>query len=163
MATRMILLQFLSDSGVKTRPRFQGQDSGMKIFPHHLLYHMLKPKSQEKILVAPRSLRVLKILLFFSDRVPFRAHSDSVLFIFLGDWVFFRFLSDRVLFKSSVIGSSKGYSVIDSSIGLSVLFFQYAGTFLSKGTTTFFIKNRCSVLHYIFKKTFTLNNQFNML
>ena len=27
---------------------FQGQDSDMKIFPHHLLYHILKPKSQEK-------------------------------------------------------------------------------------------------------------------
>ena len=69
-------------------------------------------------------------------------------------------LSDMVLFESSVIGSSKGLSLIDSSLGLSVLFFLYTGTFtfLSKGATTFFIKSSCSVLHYIFKKRFTRNN-----
>ena len=94
-------------------------------------------------------MRVLKLLKLLSDRVLFKVLSDSVLF---------RFLNDKVLSESPVIGSLKGSSVIDSPVGLSVLFFWYAGTFLSKGATTFFIKNRCSVLHYIFKKTFTLNN-----
>ena len=66
-------------------------------------------------------------------------------------------ISHTVFFASPVIGSSKVSSVIDCSLGLSVLFFRYAGAFLLKGASPFFlIKNRCSVLRYIFKKTFTL-------
>ena len=66
--------------------------------------------------------------------------------------VLFRLLSDRVLFESSVIGSS----VIDFSLGSSVLFFRQAANFYQNVLLLFFNKSRCSVLHYIFKKNFTL-------
>ena len=39
-------------------------------------------------------------------------------------------LSDKVFFESSVIGSSKGSSVKDSSLGLSVLFLTNSIIFL---------------------------------
>ena len=102
------------------------------------------------------SLRVLKLLRVLSDNVLLRFLSDWEIFRFLSDRVLFAVLSDRVLIESSVIDYSKGSSVIDSSLRLAVLFFEYAGAFLSKGATPFFIENRCSVLLYIFKKTFTL-------
>ena len=75
-----------------------------------------------------------------------------VLFRLLSDRVLFRVLSDRILFESSVIGSS----VIDSSLGSSVLFFRHAANFYQNVLLLFFNKSRYSVLHYIFKKNFTL-------
>ena len=80
-------------------------------------------------------------------RLLFRFHSDRVFFRFFSDRVHLRVLSDRVLFESSVI---------DSSLGSSVLFFRHVAIFLSKLATTFLIKNRSPVLHYIFKKIFAL-------
>ena len=61
--------------------------------------------------------------------------------------VVFRVLSDKVLFESLVVDYSKGSLMIDSSLGLSVLFFWYASTLLSKGAIIFFIKT--DVLFYI--------------
>ena len=69
-----------------------------------------------------------------------------VLFGFLIDRILFRVLSDRVFFDSSVIESSSGFAVIDSSLGSSVLFFRHIAIFLSNRATIFF-KNRCFVLH----------------
>ena len=116
------------------------------------LYHISPPKSQKHFFVTHKSLRVLFRVLSYgflfrivSDRVLFRALSDTVLFRFLSDRVFFRFLSDSFLFESSVLGSSSRFSVIDSSLGSSDLF---------SGMPLFFIKT----LHYILKKTFTLNS-----
>ena len=83
---------------------------------------------------------------------------SSVIWSFLSpqwygpSWV----LSDMVLLESSVISFSSGSLLIDSSFGSSVLFLLRAATFLSKYATPFFIKNRCFVLHYIFKKKVTL-------
>ena len=78
--------------------------------------------------------------------------SLRVLFRLLSDRVLFRVLSDRILFESSVTGSS----VIDFSLGSSVLFFRHAANFYQNVLLLFFNKSRCSVLHYIFKKNFTL-------
>ena len=78
-----------------------------------------------------------------------------VLFRFLSDRVLLRVLSDKILFESSVIGSSSGSSVIHSFLGPSVLLFQL---FIETCYYYFFNKSRCSVLHYIFKKNFTLKN-----
>ena len=113
----------------------------MKNCPHHPLCHILLPKSQKEFFTAQKTLRIMKLLRVLSDRVILRVLSDRFLFCFLSDWVSFRFLSDgillmvlsdRVLFKSSVIGSSKGSSEIDSFPGLAVLFFRYASTFFIK-------------------------------
>ena len=94
---------------------------------------------------------------FLSGSAILRFRSDWDIFKLLNDRILFMIISHTVFFASPVIGSSKVSSVIDCSLGLSVLFFRYAGAFLSKGASPFFlIKNRCSVLRYIFKKTFTL-------
>ena len=97
-----------------------------KFFPATHSIMYYNKKSQKEFFAAQKVLRVVKL----SDR--------------------------RTLFDFSVIGSVKGSPVIDSFLGLSVLFFRNTSTFLSKGATTFFIKNRCSV--YIFKKTVALKN-----
>ena len=98
-----------------------------------------------------------------SSQVFYRFHSDRILFRFFSDRVLLRVLlkglSDRVLFKSSVIGSSSESSIIDSSLGSSVLFLELAIIFYQNVLPFFFTKNRCSVLHYVFKKNFTLNNK----
>ena len=100
-------------------------------------------------------------------RVLFRFHSDRVFFSFVSDRVFFRFLSDRVLlrvlsgtilFESSVIDFSSGSSIIYSSLGSSVLFFRHDAIYYQNVLLLFFIKSRCSDLHYIFKKNFARNN-----
>ena len=97
----------------------------MKTFPHHpLIYY--NQETKKSFFAEKKSFRVLKLL---------RVLSFRVLFGFLSDWVLIMVFSDTVLFEPSVIGSLKGPSVIDSSLGLSVLFFRYAGTFLSKGAT----------------------------
>ena len=76
-----------------------------------------------------------------------------VLFRFLSDRVLFRFLSDRVLFESPVIGSSSWSSVIDSSLGSSVLFFCHAAIYQNV-LLHFFLK--ADVLFYIiFSKRFS--------
>ena len=81
-----------------------------------------------------------------------------VLFRFLIDSVLFRVLSDRVFFESSEIGSSSLEStVIDSS--LYRCFFRHVAIFLSNRVTTFFIKNRCFVLHFF---NSLKNNYFNV-
>ena len=66
---------------------------------------------------------------------------------------------DRILFESSVTESSSWPSLIDCSLGSSVLFFQYVAIFYLNVLLLFFIKNRCSVLHNISKKNFTLKNR----
>ena len=66
----------------------------------------------------------------------------------LSDKLFFRILINRFFFRV----------VSALSFGSSVLFLWHAATVLSKYATPFFIKNRCSVLHYIFKKKVTFNH-----
>ena len=122
---------------------------------HSTIYHY--QKTRKSFFGAQRSLRVLKLLRLYIDRVVFSFHSDRVLFRFLTDSIPFRVFSDRVFFESSVIGSSSG-SAVASSLESSVLFFRHAAIFLSNRATTFFIKNRCFVLHYILKKKFEFNN-----
>ena len=116
-------------------------------------------KKPIKIFAAQNSLRVLKLLKVFCNRVLFRVLSDSVFFRFLSDLVFFRclsdrvlfmvlsdrvffmVLSDRVLFESSVIDSLKGSLVIYSSFGLSILFSRYCRYFYIKRCYHFFQKD----------------------
>ena len=74
--------------------------------------------------------------------------SSRVLFRFLSDGVFLRVLSDRIFFESSVIGSSSGSSVIDSSIGPWVLFFRHAAIFYQNVLLIFFLL-KVDVLFYI--------------
>ena len=62
----------------------------------------------------------------------FRFHSDRVLFSLLIGMIFFKVLSDRFFFGSSVIGSSSGPAIIDSSPGSSVLFFGLVAIFFTK-------------------------------
>lgn len=120
-------------------------------------------KKPKRIFAAQKSLKVPKLSNSLNERFLSSVLSDRVFFRFLSDWVFFRFLTDKILFRVfsdmvlfefSMIDSSKGSLVIDSSLGLSVLFFRYASTFFMKRCYHFVIKNRCSVLHHIFKKTF---------
>ena len=91
---------------------------------HSIIYHHQKTK--KCFFAAQKSFRVL------SDKVLFRFHSDGVLFMVL---------SNRILFESSVI---------HSSLESPVLFFRHVAIFLLKPAATVFIKNRFSVLHYIF-------------
>ena len=103
---------------MKTTKSFQDQKFHMNVHPHHPLYHIPSPKRNEEFCdakviegaEAPEGL-LWVLFKFHSDRVPLRV------------------LSDRVLFESQVIGSSSGSSVIDSSPGLSVLFFRHAAIF----------------------------------
>ena len=84
----------------------------------------------------------------------FRFYSESVIFRFL-DRVFSSVVIDRIFFESSVIASSSVASVIDSSLGPSVLFFGHATTFYQNVLLLFFIKSRCSILYHIFRKNFS--------
>ena len=120
LTRKIILLQFLSDCGVKTRPS-QNKVLISKFSPSPTLSYNITKKTK-KVFYGAKFFKVLKLLRVHSGRVLFRVLRDSVVFRFLSDWVFFRFLfllvlSDRVLFESSVKGSSKGSSVIDSSLG----------------------------------------------
>ena len=83
-------------------------------------------------------------------------HNDNVLLRFFSDRILFRVLGDRVLFESSVIGSSSGSAVRDSSIGSSMLFFRHVAIFLSNRATIFFFKI-CFVLNSLY-----FQKQFNM-
>ena len=112
-----------------------------------------------------KSLRVLKLLWIFIDRVVYRFHSDSVLFRFFIDRILFRVLSDRVLFESSVIESSSGSAVIDSSLGhkcsfsvMSLYFYQVVLLLFY-----FYQKQMFCVTFIIFSKTISLTcfNNFN--
>ena len=74
-----------------------------------------------------------------------------MLFRSLNDRVTLRLLINRYLLESSVKGSSSGSSVVDSSLGSSVLFFRHSTIFFIK-TCYYFLKLRTDVLVYIWKK-----------
>ena len=119
----------------------------MKIYPYHPLYHMLYQKAKKSFFVTQKSLRVLKFLRVFSDRVLFR---------FLIDGILFRVLSDRVFFEYLVLESSSGFAVIDSSLESSVLFFRHAAIFfLSNHATILLIKNMFCFILYSPKELYT--------
>ena len=95
----------------------------MKIYLHHLFYHIPWPKYQKGF---PRDSAHFNVLSdgclsrIFSNKILFKVLSDNVLFRFLSNRVFFRFitdrfffrvLSDRVLFEFWVIGSSSAFLV----------------------------------------------------
>ena len=114
--------------------------------------------------MAHKSLRVLKLLWIFIDRVVYRCYSDNVLFRFFIDRIFFRVLNDRVLYESSVAESSSGSAVIDSSIildhqssfsAMPLFFYQIALLFFIKKTDALFH------IHYILKNSLTCFNNFN--
>ena len=88
LSRKIVLLQFLSDRGMKTFENF----SYGNFSPSPILSYAITKKPKKK------PWWVLKLLRVLRDRVLFRVLSDSVLFRFLGDLVFFRSLSDRVLF-----------------------------------------------------------------
>ena len=85
------------------------------------------------------------------------APEDSlrVLFFRFLDRVFSSVVIDRIFFESSVIASSSVASVIDSSLGPSVLFFRHATIFYQNVLLLLFIKSRCSILYHIFKKNYS--------
>ena len=88
---------------------------------HCTIYHYQKAKK-----------KVLKLLRVLIDRVLFGFHSDRILFRFLSDKAILKVLINMVLFESSVIDSSSGASVVDSSLldhqcsfsGMPQLFYQ---------------------------------------
>ena len=97
--------------------------------------------------VPEESLRV--IFSFHSNKLLFRFFSDRVLLSVLSDRdPTLMVLNDRDLFESQVTGSSSGSSVIDSSLCLSLLFFQIVPLFFINTSYYFF-------LHYNIKKNFT--------
>ena len=104
-----------------------------------------------KIFKAQKSLKVLKLLRIFIDSIVFRFHRNRIFFWFFIDMIFFRVLSDRVFSESSVIGSSSGSTAL---LGYQCCFSAMSLFFLSNRAATFFIKNRCFVLHYILKTKF---------
>ena len=108
-----------------------------KFFPWPTLSYTITKKAKESS-ATQKLLRVLKIRRVLSDRI------------------LFRFPRDKVLFESSVIGSSSRSSVIDFSFGSPVVFFRHVAIFYQNVLLLFFIKNRCSVLYYLFKRKFTL-------
>ena len=120
----------------------------MKIYPYGPLYHIRILKSNKDRLATQMSLRVLKLLRVFIDKVLSRCHNDRVLFRFLSDRVLLRVLSSKVLFNSSMIGSSSNSSVMDSFLGLSVLFFRHAAIIFIK-TCYYFLLLKADVLFYI--------------
>ena len=91
-----------------------------------------------------------------SLRVLFSFHSNKFLFRFSGDRVLLSVLSDRdpilmvlndrYLFESPVTGSSSGSSVIDSSLCLSLLFFQIVPLFFINTSYYFFFLFFCFIL-----------------
>ena len=87
--------------------------------------------------VAQKSMRALKHLGILSGRVLFKV------------------LGDKVLFESLVVDYSKGSLMIDSSLGLSVLFFWYASTPLSKGAIIFLLKPMFCFILYLQKDVHT--------
>ena len=115
---------------------------------HSIIYHYQKSKKSSFAL--QKSLRFLKFLRVFIDRVVLTFHSDRILFRFLFDSIFFRALSDRGFFESLVIGSSSGSAVTDSSLGSSVHFFCHDANFLSNRATTLFYQKQmfCFTFHY---------------
>ena len=109
----------------------------MNVYPHHPFYQISILKRKNESFATQKSLRVLKLLRVLLGFF-FRFHNARVLFMFL---------SDRVLLISSVIGSSSGSSVIDPSLGSSVLFFQHATIFFQNMLLVFLFKK--DVLFYI--------------
>ena len=73
-------------------------------FPSPTLSYTITYK-QNYFFAVQKSLRILKPLRVFNDRVLFRVLSDNVLFRFLSDGIFCRFFSDRVLFMVLIAGS----------------------------------------------------------
>ena len=100
---KTILLQFLSDCGLKMRPS-KGKILIWKFFPatHSIMYY--NKKSQKEFFAAQKVLRVVKLLRILSDRAICRALSGSVLFRFLSDCVFLDFSVIEFSLWSSVIG-----------------------------------------------------------
>ena len=118
---------------------------------HSIIYHIKKPK-----IVFLCGANIIKLLRVFIDEVVFSFLSDRVLFRFLIYRILFRVLSDRVFLESSVIGSTSGSAVIDSSLTSSVPFFRHVTICLIKSCYHLFIRNRCFVLHCTLKKKFAL-------
>ena len=118
---------------VARKETFQGQNSQMKIYFHHPLYHIPSPGSQKDFLTAQKSLKVLKPPRAVNDGVLLRFFSDRLLF----DRLFFRVFSDR--FLTWVIS----------------VFFQHTAVLLSKRGTTFLLK--IDILWITFTKLITKN------
>ena len=121
------------------RPKFSFEN----LSPSTTLSYTITKKP--KIFVAQKSLKVLKLLRIFIDSVVFRFHSDRTFYRFFIDRTLFRVLSNRVFSNSSVMRSSSGSAVLlghQWSFSTMSLFFV-----LSNRAATFFIKNRCFVLH----------------
>ena len=72
-------------------------------------------------------------------------------------WVLFRCFSDKVLFRILNDWFLCEFSMIAFLLGYQCFFWACIYFVLSKRATTYVcVKNRCSVLHYIFKKEITL-------
>ena len=87
-----------------------------------------------------------------------------VLFRFHRDWVLLKFLSDRIFFESSVIDSSSGFSIVDSSLLSSMLFFRHAAIYQNVLLRFYLLK--ADILFYIiFSKRFahlTISSKKNL-
>ena len=131
MIPRPVWMRPLSDC-LHENKAFQEQNFSLKIYPHHLLYHIPLPKSQKE-------------LLWSSWRSPLIALSLGLTVI----RVFFKFLIDRILLRV-LIDRVFFFRVHNNRFfSSSMLFFRHVVIFLSNRVTTFFIKNRCFVLHLL--------------
>ena len=126
----------------------------LNVSPHHSLCHTPYPKRffEAKVIEGPEAPED-------PPRVPLRFHGDRVLFRFLGDRVLLvvlsdrylsRVLSDMVLFECPVIDFCSGSSVIDSSLGSSVLLFRHFPLFSIKTCYYFFYWKQ--MFYFILKK-----------
>ena len=122
------------------RPKFSYENLSLSLT---LSYNIIK-KSTKTVFVVQKSLKVLKFLRIFIDRVVFRFHSDRTLFRFFIDRILVRVLSDRVFCDSSVIETSSGSAFL---LGHQCSFSAMSLSFYQIVLLLFFIKNRCSVLH----------------
>ena len=117
---------------------------------HSIIYHYQKAKKGS--FAAQKSLRVLKLMWIFIDRVVWRYHSDSVRFRFFSDRILSRVLSDRVLFESSVIVFFRVRSNKFFSWAISALFPPCRYSFIKLRCYYFFLSKTSFVLHSLYSQ-----------
>ena len=105
---------------------------------------------RKKVFATQKPLRVMKflrVLLGFS--LGFTVIGSSL--SFFSNRFLLRVLSDRILFESSVIGCSSWFSIIDHSLGSSVLFFQNDAIFY-QNVPLFFLLKTDALLFILFSE-----------
>ena len=116
---------------MKTR-LFKTKNIPLKFHVHHPLHHIPLPKIQKELICRAKVIEGPEAPVDFIDRVVFKCHSDSVLFMFF---------IDRILFR---VFSNKFFSWVINAL------FRPCRYFFIQSCCYFFIKNRWFVLHSLY-------------